>query len=102
MNFKQGNTYKLQGKIENVHIEDIEKVVFKFNDIVKTYLSDGTGDVYYDSDIFTINLNQNETLALKNQSNVKYEVAVKFVDGQVKRSQVYYTNSQETIIEEAI
>lgn len=102
MDFKQGNTYKLLGHIENVNIDDIDKVVFKFNDIVKTYQSDGTGDVQYSDDIFTINLSQQETLSLNNESQVKYEVAVKFKDAQVKRSQVYYTNSLETIIQEAI
>lgn len=102
MDFKQGNTYKLYGKIEDVNIDIISKVVFKFNDIKKTYLADGTGDVTYSDGIFTVYLSQEDTLSLKSSPKVKYEVAVKFTDNQVKRSQVYYTNSLETIIEEEI
>lgn len=104
MNFKRGNTYRLKASIPNVDIEQIKKIVFKFDTITKTYLQDGTGDVSYDSEneIFLINLAQEETLALQNSQKVKYEVAVKFTDDTVKRSPVYYTNSLETIIEEAI
>ena len=101
MDFKRGNTYRLYGTIENVDISVISKVVFKFNTIEKTYLSDGTGDVIYDSGKFIVELSQEETLSLTD-TRVKYEVAVKFTDNQVKRSPVYNTNSLETIIEEEI
>ena len=101
MDFKQGNTYILSGRIEDVNIEDIAKVVFKFNDIEKKYMSDGSGDVSYSEGIFEIRLSQADTLSLK-KDKVAYEVAVKFTDNEVKKSPVYYTNSLKTIIKEEL
>lgn len=102
MVFKKGNTYELQVKISNIDIEEISKIVFKFNDIEKTYVNNSQNeDVIYQSDgTFIIYLSQNETLSLS--SEVEYEVAIKFTDNSVKRSPVYATSSLKTIIQEAI
>ena len=96
MVFKQGNTYQLKGKVKGIDVSEISKVVFKFNDIEKIYPT----NVTYENEVFTIPLTQQETLTL--QDEVKYEVAVKFTNNQVKRSVVNETNSLYTIIEEAI
>ena len=101
MEFKRGNTYKLNATISGIDPSTITKIVFKFNDVKKTYLANGDGDVELNDGVFVVNLTQEETLRLKTEK-VKYEVAVKFTDGQVKKSKVYYTNSLETIIEEEI
>ena len=100
MEFKQGNTYELPAVIDNVDINDITKVVFQFDNIKKTYLSDGTGDVEYSDGKFIISLTQQETLQL--DGKVAYEVAIKFNDGKVRRSKVKHTTSLLTIIKEAI
>ena len=100
MRFKQGNTYTLNATIKNVDIQDINKVVFKFNEIEKTYKEDGTGDVELDGDKFVISLSQEETLQLC--ETVYYEVAVKFTNEEVKRSKVECTDSLETIINKEI
>lgn len=97
---KQGNTYILKATINNVDINDIAKIVFKFNDIEKIYNEDGSGDVTYDDENFIINLSQAETLTLDN--TVYYEVAVKFTDDSVKRSNVKKTSTLNTIIEREI
>ena len=102
MDFKKGNTYELTAKIKNVDIEDINKIVFQFNDIKKIYTSDGfSSDVIYnESGDFIIYLTQEETLQF--EQIVKYEVAIKFNDGKVRRSQVYSTSALATIIKESI
>lgn len=102
MVFKKGNTYELQVKISNIDIEEISKIVFKFNSIEKTYVRDSQNeDVIYQSDeTFIIYLSQEETLSLS--SEVEYEVAIKFNDNSVKRSPVYTTSSLRTIIQEVI
>ena len=97
---KQGNTYILKATINNVDIEDISKVIFKFNNIEKEYNTQSTGDVTYDDGNFIINLSQAETLTLDN--TVYYEVAVKFTDNSVKRSNVKKTSTLNTIIEREI
>lgn len=100
MILKQGNTYKLIAIIKDVDISTIEQIIFKFNDIEKEYKSDGTGDVELDVDKFIISLSQFDTLQLTN--TVSYEVAVKFTNGEVKRSQTESTGSLETIIDRVV
>lgn len=102
MVFKKGNTYELKVQIDNIDIEEITKIVFKFNDIEKTYIANGEseGVTYQGNNIFIINLSQAETLSLSNE--VEYEVAIKFNDNSVKRSVVYTTSSLKTIIQEVI
>ena len=100
MNLKQGNTYRLKAIINNVDIDDISKIVFKFNDIEKIYNEDGTGDVTYENDNFILNFSQEDTLNLENI--VYYEVAVKFTDDTVKRSNIEKTSTFKTIIERVI
>lgn len=100
MNLKQGNTYKLKAIINNINIEDISEIVFKFNEIEKIYKSDGSGDVTYDSDTFTIFFSQEDTLDFS--EIVYYEVAVKFNDESVKRSNIQKTSVLKTIIERVI
>ena len=102
MVFKKGNTYELKAQINNVDIEDIAKIVFKFNNIKKTYISGETSEdvVYQEDGTFIIYLSQQETLSLSNE--VEYEVAIKFNDDSVKRSLVYKTSNLETIIQEVI
>ena len=102
MTIKQGNTYQLKGTIKGVEVSEIKKIVFKFNDLKKIYTT-GIGEeseVIYEDGVFTIPLSQEETLELK--GDVKYEIAVKFNDNQVKRSVVNSTGSLYTIIEEVI
>jgi hypothetical protein len=102
MTIKQGNTYQLKGTIKGVEVSEIQKIVFKFNDLKKIYTTEigETSDVTYEDGVFTIPLSQAETLELK--GDVKYEIAVKFNDNQVKRSVVNSTGSLYTIIEEVI
>ena len=102
MVFKKGNTYELKVEIENINIEEISKIVFKFNDIKKTYpVSGQTEDVVYQEDgTFIIYLTQQETLSLADK--VEYEVGVKFTDDTVKKSEVYSTSSIKTIIQEVL
>jgi hypothetical protein len=100
MALKQGNTYKLKATINDVEISDITKIVFKFNNIEKTYNSTGTSDVELEGGTFIVNLSQEETLQL--EGSVSYEIAVKFTNGDVKRSKVKHTQSLETIIDRAI
>lgn len=101
MELKRGNTYKLNATINNVDVEDIAQIVFKFNDVEKIYKSDGTGDVELtEENVFIISLSQNDTLQL--DGSVSYEIAVKFTNGEVKRSKIQNTPSINTIIERAI
>ena len=100
MNLKQGNTYKLKAVINNADINDIAKIVFKFNDIEKIYKSDGSGDVTYADGTFTVLFSQEDTLDFS--EIVYYEVAVKFNDDSVKRSNVQKTSVFKTIIERVI
>lgn len=100
MNFKKGNTYNLSATIKGVDIQEIDKIVFQFNEIKKTYLSDAESDITYNEGVFIVPLSQEDTLKLK--KDVSYEVAVKFKSGEVKRSEVKQTDSLITIIEEAI
>lgn len=103
MLLKQGNTYKLSCTISDIDIEDIAKIVFKFNEIKKVYLPNSEqSDVTYSEGVFTVPLSQQDTLKLIENEKVEYEVAVKFTDEQVKRSRVEETRSLKTIIEEAI
>jgi hypothetical protein len=100
MNLKQGNTYKLKAVINNVDIDDISEIVFKFNDVEKIYKSDGSGDVTYADGTFTVLFSQEDTLNFS--EIVYYEVGVKFNDNSVKRSNVQKTSVFKTIIERVI
>lgn len=100
MELKQGNTYKLKATIKDVEINDITKIVFKFNNIEKTYNSSGESDVTLEDETFIINLSQEDTLQLN--GSVSYEIAVKFTNGDVKRSNIQHSTSLKTIIEKAI
>ena len=102
MDFKKGNTYELKANIEGIDISEIKKIVFQFNNIQKIYISNGESEgVEYESgNTFIIHLSQEETLSLS--EIVKYEVAIKFNNDEVKRSVVYSTSSLATIIKEAI
>ena len=102
MDFKKGNTYELTAKINGINIEEVAKILFQFNDIKKEYIPDSAeSDVIYDGEgNFTIYLTQEETL--KFEQIVKYEVAIKFTDGKVRRSKVYSTSTLPTIIKESI
>lgn len=99
MVFKKGNTYELKATIDT-DLSTIDKIVFRFNDIQKNYLSDGTGEVTLSEGVFIVPLNQEDTLSLGDMVNA--EVAVKFQDGSVKRSRVLENLALDTIIEEAI
>lgn len=99
MVFKQGNTYQLKATID-VDLSTIDKIVFQFNDVQKQYLSDGTGTVTLENGVFVVPLTQADTLSLGDMVNA--EVAVKFIDGSVKRSRVLENIALDTIIEEAI
>lgn len=101
MVFKQGNTYQLKATIDT-ELSTIDKIVFQFNDIQKSYLSDGTGDVTLSDGVFIVPLTQEDTLSLGECGNVNAEVAVKFQDGSVKRSRVIENLILDTIIEEEI
>lgn len=100
MSLKQGNTYKLKAIINNVDIDDISVIVFKFNDVEKIYKSDGSGDVTYADGTFTVSFSQEDTLNFS--EIVYYEVGVKFNDNSVKRSNVQKTSVFKTIIERVI
>ena len=102
MIFKKGNTYELHATIKNINIQNITKIVFKFNNIEKTYISGETNtEVAYQEDgTFIVYLSQQETLSLSN--TVEYEVAIKFNNNTVKRSPIYTTSSLKTIIQEII
>ena len=97
MDFKKGNTYSLKVTTD---LTDINKIIFVFNDIKKTYKSDGTGDVKEEEGILIIPLTQEETLSL--QKMVEIEVEVKFNDGEVSRSNIVETNALRTLLNEAI
>jgi hypothetical protein len=99
MVFKQGNTYKLKATID-AELSTIDKIVFQFNDVQKSYLSDGTGNVTLENGVFIVPLTQEDTLTLDPEVNA--EVAVKFQDGSVKRSRVIENLALDTIIEEEI
>ena len=98
MNLNKGNTYNLYATIDN--LDNIEKIVFAFNNIKKIYLADGTGDVEKVGDKLLIKLSQEETLGF--DFLVEYQVAVKYKNDEVVRSYVKSTNALRTIIEEAI
>lgn len=99
MVFKQGNTYKLKATIDT-DLSTIDKIVFQFNEVQKTYLSDEESDVILENGVFIVPLTQEDTLNL--DSEVNAEVAVKFQDGSVKRSRVIENLALDTIIEEEI
>lgn len=102
MLFKEGNTYQLQVKINDIDIQTIAKIVFAFNEVKKTWTAGGqnTQVELQEDGTFVVYLTQQDTLKLKNE--VSYEVAIKFTDNSVKRSKVCKTSSLYTIIEEAI
>lgn len=103
MALKQGNTYELICVTKDkINIEEVAKVIFQFNDIEKVYTTEigETSDVTYEDGKFIIPLSQEETLNLK--KSVEYEMAIKFTDDSVKRSEVKTTNSLYTIIKKVI
>lgn len=102
MEFKRGNTYTLQVQINDINVNDISKIVFKFNNVQKEWERNKpeTDVVLQQDGTFIVKLSQKETLTLYNEVN--YEVAVKFTDNSVKRSKVKNTPSLETIIREEI
>jgi len=103
MALKQGNTYELICDLKDkIDIEGVAKAIFQFNDIEKVYTTEigETSEVRYENGKFIVPLSQEETLSLK--KSVEYEMAIKFVDGNVKRSEVKTTNSLYTIIKKVI
>lgn len=101
MKIKQGNTYMINAKIKDIDMSDVKKIVIKFNEIEKTYEPTIEGDITIDEEgIITIYLSQEDTLQL--QSNVEYEIAVKFNDDHVERSDVKTMPSLRTIIKKVI
>ena len=103
MALKQGNTYELICVTKDkINIEEVSKVIFQFNDIEKVYTTEigETSDVTYEDGKFIVPLSQEETLSLK--KTVEYEMAIKFTDDNVKRSEVKTTNSLYTIIKKVI
>lgn len=76
-------------------------MVVKFNEIEKTYEPTIEGDITIDEEgTITIYLSQEDTLQL--QSNVEYEIAVKFNDDHVERSDIKIMPSLRTIIKKVI
>lgn len=101
MKIKQGNTYMINARIKDIEMSDVVKMVIKFNEIEKTYESGVEGDITIDAEgIITIYLSQEDTLQLQN--NVEYEIAVKFNDNHVERSDVKSIPSLRTIIKKVI
>lgn len=103
MALKQGNTYELICVTKDkINIDEVAKVIFQFNDIEKVYTTEigETSDVIYEDGKFIVPLSQKETLDLK--KSVEYEMAIKFTDNSVKRSEVKTTNSLYTIIKKVI
>lgn len=103
MKLKKGNTYSLKIEIkkdgENIDINDVSKIVFKFSDIEKEYPSEDV--IYNESEsCFIIKLTQKDTLSLK--GNVEWEVAVKYNNGDVRRTLIKKLYSLNTIIKEEI
>lgn len=101
MAFKKGNTYYLEMPVkingETLQIENVEKVVFQIGEIRKEYPGE---DVKYERELFVVYLSQEDTLKLN--KDIEYEVAIKFSDGQVIRSEPKTTYSIKTIINEEI
>lgn len=84
---KQGTEFwygiKIKGQTkEYIDIELVDKVVFNFDSLVKTY-EEGSKDVVYDyeNNLFKIYLTQEETL--KMQSKIYIDAKVKFYDGTI-------------------
>lgn len=101
MKIKQGNTYMLNAQIKDIDISEVQKIVVKFNEIEKTYEAGVEGDITIDEEgIITIYLSQEDTLQL--ESDVRYEIAVKFNDGQVERSNIKKIGSLSTLIKKVI
>lgn len=101
MALKKGNTYYLEMPVkingEPLQIENVEKVVFQIGEIRKEYPNE---DVKYERELFVVYLSQEDTLKLN--KDIEYEVAIKFLDGQVIRSEPKTTYSIKTIINEVI
>lgn len=103
MALKKGNTYNLKIPVklngEYVKDTDVSKVVFQIGEIQKEFPSE---DVSYDAEnsLFIVNLSQEDTL--KFEEKVAYEVAVKFPNESVVRSEVKTTYALKTLIEEVI
>lgn len=101
MKIKQGNTYMLNAQIKDIDMSEVQKIVVKFDEIEKTYEAGVEGDITIDEEgIITIYLSQEDTLQL--ESDVRYEIAVKFNDGQVERSNIKKIGSLSTLIKKVI
>ena len=101
MKIKQGNTYMLNAQIKDIDMSEVQKIVVKFDEIEKTYEAGVEGDITIDEEgIITIYLSQEDTLQL--ESDVRYEIAVKFNDGQVERSYIKKIGSLSTLIKKVI
>lgn len=99
---KQGNQFylcvQILDKDNNVlDINNISKVRFLFNDLVKEYPSE---DVVYDNSNFKIWLTQEETFSMKD--SVKLEIRVKFTDdtilGTIVENKTVYPSIDKVII----
>lgn len=102
MQIKRGSTYTLLVHLtresQEIDINEVEKVVFKFNDIEKVYPS---ADVSHEENNFVISLSQEETLGLKNRK-VLWEAGIRYKDGEVKKTLVNEMPTIDTIIEKVI
>lgn len=83
---------------ELLDLTDVEKIVFQFENVQKTYLTDGTStdNIIYDEGVFRIYLTQEETGSF--EDNIAYQTAVKFNNGDVRRTLVKYDDLHEDII----
>ena len=79
-------------------INEIEKIVFQFENVKKTYLTDGTStdNIIYEDGVFRIYLTQDETGSF--EDNIAYQTAVKFNNGDIRRTKVNYGDLHEDII----
>ena len=101
MEIKQGNTYMLNAQIKDIDMSEVAKIVVKFEEIEKTYEPGVEGDITIEEDgIITIYLSQEDTLQL--EDDVRYEIAVKFNDGQVEKSNIKKIGALSTLIKKVI
>ena len=83
---------------ELLDLTEVEKIVFQFENVKKTYLTDGTStdNIVYEDGVFRIYLTQEETGSF--EDNMSYQTAVKFKNGDVRRTLVKYDDLHEDII----
>lgn len=101
--YYRGATYNLKVKIKekNGNIIDnkiIDTILFMFNDIKKYYPQDG----YYDNEnqCYVLYLTQEDTLSLS--KNVKQQIRIKFINGDVAESKIITTSLYPTLSEEVL